>query len=566
MLTLRISRHEETSVLPARSIPVFVDGRRRRDLRVERCELLAGPDFGRARLVRQGPVELPLPPIGSEVLLTDGDAAGDVEFRGVVASAETGIGEQAGQARLEIRHVLAEKLSGKVTTCHQLTDGEPGEIDRSRVVFNAGAETLASPEDYQVNGFETPVFSSSAGARRWTVADVLAYLLAGWVPADVEVQSVEELRELAGDIDAGELELTNLSIAEALASTAARAALRLRAARAGLGLVFYRPGRQGRLRSVRLQPPGGKVTPSGSNLWRGRLEFHRRPGRRGVLALGGHKHYEATFELSPGWDPAKQTNRWRDFVRGAASDWPAVADVYRKWVLNEHGRYGGPPWNLPTWDFSAIDAESFTTAVPRRFLPCVSRDAGGRSPGIVVEVRYGPDQPWRRWPLPAWACDDECAVLLGGDALPADFFAAALEATAQVRVTATVRSDAALTAEVGGEANLPVETVDFSDRAMWRGVSELSVFHGRDDLGEPDERDDSAMLAELARRYAETVSSAVEARLTLGRVDTSFHIGDRVERIDGRDIELGSYPGAVAAIGAVSHDTDSQTTELLLTG
>ncbi len=564
MNTLKLSKRTESPVLRCAAPLVFVDGRFRPDLRGRLWEVLPAPRFGRARLEVRGRAVLPPPRIGSHVLLLGPGAVG--QFLGVVDSRIDRLGEQADPPGVEVRHILAEKLSDRVAARHLLIGGEPVEIRSGTVGFNTGCDSMATPNDHTLNGRKTPLFSSAADARRWSVADALAYLLAACVPPEVEVQDIDELRELAGGINAGESDITGRTVAEALANVAAAAALELRAARAGEGLVFYRPGRQGRLRSVRLQPSGQRVLASGSNLWRGRLEFHRRPGRRGVLALGARRRYEATFELSPGWDPAKQTHRWRDFVRGEAADWPDVSRVYRKWVLNEHARYSGEPWNLPVHDFSEIDPYAFTALSPRRFLPCISTDEAGQSLGMAVEFRRGGEDQWRRWPGPVWTCEDECAVLLGGDSLPGDFFAAAAAGEAQVRITATVQADARLIAEVPGDPNLPTETADFSDRAAWQRVSPLSVFYGRGDLGVPDERDDADMLAELARRHAEGACEAVEAHLTLGWPDASFHVGDRVERIDGRAIELAPHADAAPRVRSVRHDFDRLTTELTVTG
>jgi hypothetical protein len=359
MQRLKLSSRDPSPVLRCRPMLVSVDGRRRRDLQPVAWEVLPAPEFGRSRLVRCGPGELPLPQVGSQVLVVPPGRSPAAEFRGVAVARIGEIAEQADPPAVEVRHALAAKLSNKVTTRHQLADGEPIEMDTGSVGFNTGPDALASAGEHTLNKRTARVFSAAADATRWTAGDALAYLLAACAPGDVEVQGFDELRELGGGIDVGALDVTNRTVGEALVAVAGRAGLELRAARRGPGLVFYRPGRHGRLRSIRLQPPGSKLLTGASNLLRGELTFRRRPGRRGVLALGARKRYEATFELSGGWDPALETGRWRDFVRSRSADWPAVAEVYRKWVLNEHGRYGGAPRNLPTHDFSPLDADAF---------------------------------------------------------------------------------------------------------------------------------------------------------------------------------------------------------------
>jgi len=45
----------------------------------------------------------------------------------------------------------------------------------------------------------------------------------------------------------------------------------------------------------------------------------------------------------------------------------------------------------------------------------------------VLEVRYAPGGQWHQWRGPLWVSRDECAVYLGGDSLPAEFFRAAAD-------------------------------------------------------------------------------------------------------------------------------------------
>ena len=176
------------------------------------------------------------------------------------------------------------------------------------------------------------------------------------------------------------------------------------------------------------------------NIFRGSIVTTRRPRRRGV-GDGRRKLYESTFALSPGWDRSLETDRWRDYVRSDSDNWPKVGDVYRKWVLSEHGLYGQTPWELDTYTFQEMPAGEFPLVRPRHFMPCLSADSAGRSLGIVVEINCD-DQGWRRWQGAALSAADECAIRLGGDALPGEYFDAAVRGEVQVRVTATVEADA----------------------------------------------------------------------------------------------------------------------------
>ncbi|MDY6913369.1 MAG: hypothetical protein SVT52_02780 [Planctomycetota bacterium] len=508
-----------------------------------------------------------LPGIGLQVVIRAALDCGDEEFQGIIAGHRIDITDRGEELVAEVEHRLAGELSPSMATRWQLSDGQVQEVPSNKIRFNAGDDTLASAAAATLGSRKARVFDSDVGARRWTVADVLGYLIATAVPPQVEAPSLQELERLAGGIDVDSMNLTGLTVGEALIRVSRLGGLEMRSARRGLGLVFYRPGRQGRRRTVRLQPAGEKLSQDKSNLWRGQIHVRRRPSRPGVLALGEHKRYESTFYLAKGWDPSLETSRWRDLVRSESGNWPLVAQVYRKWVLNEHGWYSGSPWYLPTHSFSDISAEDFTLNIPRELLPTLSAGSNGRSLGVVVEVRCGTGASWKRWRGPLWVSRDECAIYFGGDALPADFFQAAVEDEAAARVTATVEADVRLVAEIKGDRGMARQIIDISNRAAWRQVHSDSIFHNADGLGQPGERDDSQLLEHIARRHAEGAALATEAELVLGWVDTSFHVGDIVERVDGRVLELASNLDAKPFLQSVRHDFGpGQTTTLIVSG
>jgi hypothetical protein len=555
---------------------VYIDGARRRDLHVLTWEVLGPPLFGRAVLTVQptAPGAAParieergsLPEIGSAVLIQPADESAGEDFRGAVSAHRLEIGPEGERLVVEAEHQLAGELSATIADRRQLTDGQALQIDEATVRFNA-PDGLASAQAVAIGSREARVFDTSTEARPWTVADALGYLLATTAAPDVECPGLEELGELAGGTDLGVLDVTGLSAAEAMTRAAARGGLALRAAAGGKGLVFYRPGFDGRCGAVSLQRAGEKLSTQFSNLWRGWVSIRPRPSHRAVLALGDYKRYESTFQARPGWDTSLQTSRWRDFVRSESSDWPLLGDVYRKWVLNEHGWYSQAPWNLPVHDFSPVSGSDFALAGPRALLPCLSADRAGASLGIVVEYRCDGSASWRRWRGPLWVSRDEAAVYLGGDALGAEYFQAAVAGTVQVRITASLAADARLTAMVEGSQAYPRTVLEAAQRAKWSAVDAGSVFFGRAGLGAPSVRDDSAMLQELAETASQVASSAVEAELTLGWVDTSHHVGDRIERIAGRGVELPSRGDAQCHIRSVRHDFGSQqTTTLHITG
>jgi hypothetical protein len=558
---------------------VYADGVRRRDLKVLTWEVLGPPTFGRARLLLH-PTAQPtrssrlertheLPPIGSSVLIQPGRPSGGVNFQGVVVAHRAELGEHGEQLMADVEHRLSQALSAAITHRWHVAGQTTTDLAKASVRFNGDLHSLASQAAVEVRGRSARLFDASASARRWTVADALAYVIATAVPLDVQTPGLSELASLAGTIDSGTLDITGLTVAEALTRLAARGGLELRAARQGLGLEFYRPGVPTREAGVALQPAGGVFSPSRTNLWKGQVVIRRRPARRPVLALGAAKRYESTFATVAGWDTSLQTSRWRDFARSHSPDWLKLADVYRKWVLNEHGWYSISPWNLPAYDFSAVSAEDFCLRRPRRLLPCLSCDCNGVSLGVVAEVRCGSEAPWQRWRGPLWVSPDECAIYLGGDALPGDFFQAAADEEVAVRVTASVEADVRLTAEVAGDLHQEQLVLDASDRAGWNKVHSGSVFfdYASQQIPPPDERDDFAVLAELAQRHAVVASTATQAELVLGWVNVSCFVGDTVNPIEGRAIELSSSAHRQPFIRAVRHDfDDGQRTTIILEG
>jgi len=574
-LTLSASQGDRL-VLKCRPPRVYVDGARRRDLAVMKWELLPAPEFGSAVLVldrraaggsRRLGDPAPLPRVGSNVEIRSAVEPCGERFLAVVT--EHGFVVHQGTERLTAicRDKLGEALRTKVTDIWRLAGGALVEVKRARTHFNADRNSLATSSTVCLGRRMCRAFDSSLTARRWTVADALGYLLAATVPQAFETPSIEELDALGGQIDLGSLDVTGKSAAEAIAEVARRAGLQMRSGQEGESIVAFRPGVQGRGRNVRLQRAGASLDTTKSNLCDARINIIRRPARRPLLALGERKQYESTFELFKGWGETLQTGRWRDFVRSKSDNWAELACVYRKWVLNEHGWYSGSPWNLPVHDFSNISEEAFLVQRARRFLPCLSTDTHGQTLGTHVQFRCGSEGPWVRWRGPVWVSRHQCAIYLGGDSLPGEFFEAAVNNQVTVRATCVVEADQRIATEIPGDPNLPREVLDLSDRAAWRSVHESSVFRAAQGVGTPDERDDSRLLTHLARRRAEMLSTATEAELRLGWVDTSYRVGDIVERIEGREFELASSPDTRAYVKAVTHEfAAEQTTRLLVTG
>ncbi len=577
MNTLTLPTEDNHIVIRCQPARIYIDGARHRDLQLITWDVLPAPDFGKVMLTvaamnstgDTGRIENrgELPAIGASVVIRPPHGSGGLEFIGYVTSHEFKVEQDTEQVFIECAHHLKADLGDIIADIWQFDGLQAVKTSQATVKFNTDLNSLASSSMHSIAGRTCRVFDSSIDAATWTVADAIEYLLAAAVPSDVEIPSQTEIESLAAGIELNSLDITGKSAIEALVSVAKLAGLEIRSARTGRGLVLYRPGVSGKVHNVALQLAGSSLSTTDSNLWRGRILIQRRPSRCGVLALGAPKQYESTFELSPGWDSGRETSRWRDFVRSESDDWQAATDVYRKWVLNEHGWYCQNPWNLAVYNFAGISVEDFTVRSARSFLPCLSTDLAGQSLGVVAEIKCGSGKPWRRWRGPLWVSKDECAVYLGGDGLPGEYFQAVVGGSAQVRVTAALQADARLVWEVDGDPNTPREVIDASKRAGWKQVHTASIFAGSQNVGTPLTQDDSQLIRSLAIRRAQVVSEATDAKLTLGWIDTSCHVGDIVERIDGRSFELASNPDSRPSVRSVRHEFgESQTTHLIVSG
>lgn len=554
---------------------VVIGGARRHDLVVASWLVEPAPDFGLLVLRHaDAPPERTdlLPPVGASVRVQLGPAV----FEGPVVRHVTELADGAQALEAHVRHRLWHALREPVLGRWQLEGGAAAWREEEPVAFDAET-VLASAETVEVRGRPVHVFDDSDAARPWTALEALEYLLAAHLPAAVAGPSGAELSALAAEPGAltADLRLDDVPLGEALARAAAQAGLALRAAQADPArLVAYGPGRSGNRRRLALAVAGAALAGSGSNVQSVRVEHAPRPDgatpldppeapapggwwrllrwppkrRRPVLALGRPGRFEVTLELHPGWDASLHTSRYRDFVRSEAPDWPAVSDVLRKWVLNESGRYGGPPCEAPPCDCGSIDA-AFVRRVPRRLEPCLSIDGFGFGRGVVVEVSLDAGATWSRYAGAVLLAQGECSLYLDDDALPGPYVQAALAGQARIRVTGVLAADRPLRVFLPGDLRRPVRVLRRPRLGRDR-VHSWSLFHP---APAGVERDDLAALEAAARRAQAEATSPSAAQVLLAWVDPAFHVGDRVERIEGRGLSLGGSADAGPHVHAVLH-------------
>jgi hypothetical protein len=117
--------------------------------------------------------------------------------------------------------------------------------------------------------------------------------------------------------------------------------------------------------------------------------------------------------------------------------------------------------------------------------------------------------------------------------------------------------------EISGDRGAAREVINCSSQAAWRQIHPGSVLLGAEGTGHPAVRDDTQLLRSLARSLDEMLTCATEAEVTLGWIDASCHVGDMVEQVEGRALELSSSPAGSAHVQAVRHDFGPQQTTVL---
>jgi hypothetical protein len=167
---------------------------------------------------------------------------------------------------------------------------------------------------------------------------------------------------------------------------------------------------------------------------------HEQPIR--FIAEAAGPVVESTFALVGGWDAADEALADGEYSKSGSSDFEAVANVFRLWVLNEDGAFTAEPFDRgPAFDLTTLfDDGRAIEPQPLRFGHALSQDAAGRSVGVVVEMSIDGGASWSRYPGTASVLSDRAGVYLADDALPAGFLAAVRGGVGKIRVTATLRN------------------------------------------------------------------------------------------------------------------------------
>jgi hypothetical protein len=474
-----------------------------------------------------------------------------VLFEGRIVRVEMHLDAEGETLRFEAEDSAADLLRRRVGGQRIMTAaGQAQRVDGLRLAFNPDGRPNASKDPYAPEGGVAYTIFAPAGeveAEAWTLDKAVAYLLSEFAAGDaIRLPSPEEIADAVPATVLRHVSLEGQTLGQAL-----EALLELANARP---LITVEPGAMGVTRRldlwrldrapaawVKLQPVGSDFDAQATTFESLTATMHFDSSPRHYVARGDRKLYESTFNLVAGWDDYAATYDPDDFCPRTNPNFASVRDVFRKWVLNESGQYTENPFDRgPAADLSALFEGQPYVRRRRHFLPCLSRDAQGRSRGVYVELSLDGGATWEPMTLAARILKDECGLYLPEDLLPARYLEAAMRRQVRVRVTATIESDACLTSERAedGTAGLPGRTrwLQVPAAYRYRRVASGSRFHG--DSG-ADEADDTARLQALVdAAYEADRRSLVPARIAVPWLTLGHPVGSRMPGVLGRRLDL----------------------------
>ncbi|MBW8000644.1 MAG: hypothetical protein FVQ80_01305 [Planctomycetes bacterium] len=386
-------------------------------------------------------------------------------------------------------------------------------------IFNEDGKANAATELIEKNGNSYTVFSDKPSlVKFWGYAEAIRYLLCEYLAGgDLQIPDIAQLQTLTDNQQARDLDVTGLSLLEALHHCCQRVGLKFRFVRRLVetgpaeAIEFYKIG-SGRTIELNHQQRGEQVSLSNTNI----LALHSKkdfwPVTHRYIGQGDFKVFEATFDLAQAWDAADEDTNYYKFSPSTNPDFYQVKNVYRKWCLNEAGDYSGA-----AFDFSNIFGNSNFSHRRRRFLPALTTDKGNKSLGYFLQVSFNGGFNWWQYLYAFNNLQDECGIWLSSDQLDIDTWIAALKGVLKFKITASVVSDERINCDVSdGPVNSVVPVVEkvitLPRQFKYRKVSGQSTFANSSDesMGIANEVDDSAVLYEFTRKKAQQESETIE--------------------------------------------------------
>ena len=586
--------------VPAGKVSILVDGVLCSDLAVLQIVRASWPEFGWARLAYN-----PLSAIDQEVLsiekmkstfctgseiviqqIYNGSAASIslsplVIFCGHIEKVETSFGSSGSRVEFVARDFSAQMKRTRIYGCRVgISETDSFFLESADTVFNDDGEPNRSVEAVNRNQNSYYAFSENRqSAKLWDYAEVIKYLLAEYVVAgQLLMPEIDYLRSLTDGFIVDELDLTGLSLLEALKRCCENTGIKFRFEPAGQSpglkqaIIFYKDGLWPSV-ELNCQDTGERLSVSETDIFTMNSSKELWPVTNNYLVQGDYKIYEATFELVQAWDPDDASGNYEDFSASTNPEFYKVKDVYRKWCLNEAGDYSAAPYNQGgAFDLSKIFEGGEFAHKRRKFFPALTTDRQNKSLGYFLEVSFDGGVNWWQYLYAFNNLHEECGIWLSSDQIDIDTWVAALKGVLKFRITAAVISDERITARVVdgplGSMVPVVEHVKFLPSIFkFRKVSSESIFYNGSDenLGKADEIDDSCGLYEYARKLAISSAPVIEkACIHTGVLDLYHSPGAGVTLLPESRNLLGirSDDRQIRWIERVLMDFEKQCTEL----
>lgn len=290
-----------------------------------------------------------------------------------------------------------------------------------------------------------------------------------------------------------------------------------------------------------------------------------------VKVTGAPKRVEFTAELVPGWPQDGTLNNVSDityakkraikhlgldgdelksdfwylaYVASSPTTIKSGLQYGRYWVLNEDGAFSGREAFDVAKQLAGTD-KKYTVKRPRKLLPCLSKDAQGKSLGVYVEASFDSGGTWQ--PMSGVrVLEDRCGIELTTDDLTKllppgvddpsvnNAWYALLDGKFKVRVTACLELDTCLeaTATLTSGTQRWLKIKDANLRYWQKKTSQVSA-------ASAEEYDDANAAREKAWAVLNRSSQwQIPSELTIPWFETDYVIGDMITQIDGRDIPL----------------------------
>ncbi|MCF7956136.1 MAG: hypothetical protein K9M75_10065 [Phycisphaerae bacterium] len=571
--------------IPAGRAIVFIDGSVSQFLEVVEIIDDSAPEYGSARfrfdntgykmLSSKEPTQLPAAGKCVEVFevydLGEGNSIPGRHriFIGQIENVDAVLDDSEDMIEVATRDYSA-KMERITVSGRRVDDGDTGSrIEGSSLIFNEGGKGNASGSDVIRNGKKSRVFSSESSGTYWSCGAAVQYLLAEYIPlGELSVPPVELIDAVMGERICDELNVDSDSLLEALEKVCGIAGISMKFVPCGNlnrpRISFYRPGKHGQV-ELDMQLEGEELSLSKTQIASVKRTSSFWPVTHRYFAQGEKKVFETTFELVEAWDPALEGRTQAEYETSHA-DFSDVADVYRKWCLNETGEYSPAPYNRgDMYDLSSIDSQAVFLGGSRKFEDSISTDQASESYGVYVEVSYDAGVNWAKFDGKFENLSDQCGIRISDAALDDDYYNAAVSSHIRLRVTAAVESDERLIYSVAdGPVNSVIEVCDHHIKVgaiyEYRKVCGGSIFY-RDNAV----IDDSEKLLGALRRSANRIVNIIETiDVETPFVRTTVAVGDRViSGSDGRDIcGIRNDRRSVFWIDRAVMDFEKQTTRL----